>query len=323
MPESYTLRILVIDGDPNGVKIISRMNWTGLGIAFPRHKWEEVKKREELGRTGVYVLRGYDESEDSDDDRPTIYIGQGDTGSRINHHYSNKDFWDWAIVFVAERNDLNRAHVTWLEYGLIRRANEAGRCNLDNGALPSEPSLSEADKADIEAFLSEMLQILPLVNLHVFEKIEPVAKPALIEVSVSGNDLEESTDRDQDEDVVVVPARISNDEYKERFERTFFGRDGAEAGWHAIRISGGKLQQIKYLAIYQGQPESKITHYAPVDRIEPYGDSGKYRLVFSDPPTKIEKPIPFGNAPSGTMQGPRYTTLKKLMSADTLMALWD
>lgn len=55
MPESYTLRILVIDGDPNGVKIISRMNWTGVGIAFPRHKWKEVKEREELSRTGVYV----------------------------------------------------------------------------------------------------------------------------------------------------------------------------------------------------------------------------------------------------------------------------
>lgn len=272
------------------------------------------------------LLRGYDESEGSDDDRPTIYVGQGDTGSRINHHYSDKDFWDWAIVFVAERNDLNRAHVTWLEYGLIRRASEARRCNLDNGVLPSEPSLSEADKADTEAFLNEMLQILPLVNLHVFEKIEPVAKPTLIEVSVSDNDPEERADWDQDddaEDVIVAPARISNDEDKERFEHTFFGWDGAEAGWHAIRISGGKLQQIKYLAIYQGQPESKITHYAPVDRIEPYGDSGKYRLVFSDPPTKIEKPILFGNAPSGTMQGPRYTTLRKLNSAETLMDLWD
>ena len=39
MAEPFTIRIFVPDGDPEGVRIIDRMNWTGTGIAFPRGSW--------------------------------------------------------------------------------------------------------------------------------------------------------------------------------------------------------------------------------------------------------------------------------------------
>jgi hypothetical protein len=29
MPDPFTIRILVPDGDPEGVRLIDRMNWTG------------------------------------------------------------------------------------------------------------------------------------------------------------------------------------------------------------------------------------------------------------------------------------------------------
>ncbi len=77
---------------------------------------------------------------------------------------------------------------------------------------------------------------------------------------------------------------------------------------------GGMLPKIKYIAAYQSQPISAITHVAPVARIEPYGDTGKYKLIFSEPAKAITR-IPFGDAPSGFMQGPRYTTYEKLMTA--------
>jgi hypothetical protein len=63
-----------------------------------------------------------------------------------------------------------------------------------------------------------------------------------------------------------------------------------------------------------------ITHVAPVASIEPYGDSGKYKLIFSEP-AKTIGPVPFGNAPSGTMQGPRYTTYERLQKAKTVSDL--
>lgn len=51
--------------------------------------------------------------------------------------------------------------------------------------------------------------------------------------------------------------------------------------WYSIRISGGMLEKIKYIAVYQKAPVSAVTHYAPVNRIEPYGEDGKYKLIFS------------------------------------------
>ena len=77
------------------------------------------------------------------------------------------------------------------------------------------------------------------------------------------------------------------------------------------------LDKIKYIAAYQTLPVSAITHYAPVDRIEPYGESGKHKLIFSEKAEPLG-PIPYGDAPPGAMQGPRYTTFSRLKSAKKL-----
>ena len=92
--------------------------------------------------------------------------------------------------------------------------------------------------------------------------------------------------------------------------------------WHAIRISGGMLEKIKYIAGYQTSPVSAITHYAPVEKNEPYGDNNKYKVIFSQPAQPLDKPIPYGNASSGSMQGSRYTSFSKLTTANTLSDLF-
>ena len=60
MAEPFTIKIFVPDGDPEGVRIIDRMNWTGVGIAFPRTEWRKVMNRSEFCKTGVYILVGVD-----------------------------------------------------------------------------------------------------------------------------------------------------------------------------------------------------------------------------------------------------------------------
>jgi hypothetical protein len=86
-------------------------------------------------------------------------------------------------------------------------------------------------------------------------------------------------------------------------------------------MSGGMTQKIKYIAAYQTDPVSAITHIAPVAHIEPYGDNGKYQLLFSEPAKPIG-PVPLGDAPSGSMQVPRYTTRVKLQAAKTVSDLF-
>ena len=109
---------------------------------------------------------------------------------------------------VPKGNALNRAHITWLEQALLQHAKLANRCHLDNATQPKEPSLSESDRADTEGFLREMLRILPLLGVRVFEKPTPVVTPDAQSLSPSNV---ASTDS---RDTVVVPA-----------PRTWFLRD--------------------------------------------------------------------------------------------------
>ena len=63
----------------------------------------------------------------------------------------------------------------YLEAKLIARALETKRCKLDNGNAPALPSLSEADIADMEEFLAQMLLIYPVVGVSVFQRPESAA----------------------------------------------------------------------------------------------------------------------------------------------------
>jgi len=302
MIKPYTIRLFIPDGSPDSLKVIDKMNWTGIGLDIARESWQKHRTREELERAGVYILLGYQEGEDL----PTLYIGQGDgVRSRIDAHEKKKDFWDKVLVFVSSNNGLNRAHITWLEWALIQRAQDVKRCRLENSVTPAEPILTEAEKSDTLVFLNEILSILPLVDLRVFEHpkiIKPSAQPKGLSSSNTKINL----------DTIVVPAN------QEGFEKVFLG----EHCWYAIRISAGKLKDIKYIAAYQTAPMSAVTHLAEVDSIEPYGDRGKYKINFKSPAKSIT-PIPSADAPAGCMQGPRYANHQLLNQAKKLVEIFD
>lgn len=163
----FSIRIFLPHGTPEGLRIIDKSNWTGCGVVCPRPLFQESKEREEFSRTGVYVLVG--PSEQGDD--PMLYIGEGDpVGPRLEQHHSKKDFWTWLVCFTSKDGTLNKAHVQHLEARLIELAREAKRADLENATSPKLPSLSEAERADAESFLADMLSIFPLVGLSAFEK---------------------------------------------------------------------------------------------------------------------------------------------------------
>jgi len=164
----FSIRIFVANGDPDGLRIIERSNWNGRAMVFPRPLLPEVKKREEFGRTGVYLLLGPRE----DGEGELLYIGEGDpVRPRLENHFSKKDFWNRSVFFVTgQEGALNKAHVQYLEARLIELAHGAKRMSLDNQNQPNRPTLNEADQADMEVFLGHMLQILPLLGISAFEK---------------------------------------------------------------------------------------------------------------------------------------------------------
>ena len=299
MPNPYTIRLFVPDGDPNSIKIIDKMNWTGIGLEISRDAWNKQKHRKELEQAGIYILFGYQEG----DDLPTIYVGQGDgVKTRIESHEKHKEFWDKVLVFVSSNGGLNRAHITWLEWALIQHAKNADRCRLDNNATPNEPVLTESEKADTQEFLNELLSILPLVEVKVFEE------PKKIRVGI---DSQVSKTQKGALNTIIVPAQ------EEGFNSVFIGMNC----WYAIRIGGGKLKDIKYIAVYQTSPISSVTYFAEVESIEPYGEGGKYKLNFVAPATPIG-PIVTGKAKPGVLQSPRYTSYEKLISAKEILDLF-
>jgi hypothetical protein len=142
-----------------------------------------VKQRVELNQTGVYLLLGPRD----DGEGEMLYLGEGDpVRPRLESHYAQKDFWTRAVCFVAAPGQLNKAHVQFLEANLVRLAKATKRMPLDNGNAPAEPTLSEADRADMLVFLSNMLGMLPVLGVQAFEQAPPAAAVAATLLTCKG-----------------------------------------------------------------------------------------------------------------------------------------
>lgn len=175
MIKPYSIKIFLPGGDPDGLRTIEKSNWSGAGIVTPRALMAEAKTRQEFDRTGVYILVG----PPMESGLPRVYVGEGDPiKQRLDQHASKKDFWQTCIAFTSKDDNLNKAHVQYLESRLITLATHAKRCVLDNGNAPTLPSLSEADVADAEGFLAEMMLCFPVLGLSVFSAAAPFQKSA-------------------------------------------------------------------------------------------------------------------------------------------------
>ena len=164
-PKPFTIRIFLAQGKAEGLKIIWPSHWSGRGLAFPKTAFPEIKHRREFSAPGVYVLVGPSEEADI----PHIYIGEADEiGTRLETHVAETDFWTWVMFFVSNDGSLNKAGAKYIEHKLYKMAKQGQRALLEQNT-PQDVTLSESDEADAESFLSEMLNIFPLVGLDAFE----------------------------------------------------------------------------------------------------------------------------------------------------------
>jgi hypothetical protein len=164
-----TLQLYFVDGKPDGMLTAEVFNWSGHILVFPRTKVSAALSRTEASFTGIYILVG------EQDDDTLAYIGEGENmRDRLANHDIRKDWWSKAVMVTSAGNKLNKAHVKYLESRLVQEARRIGRALLDNGNTPLQPSLSEAEQANMESFLDTLLMVLPALRVDLFiEKARP------------------------------------------------------------------------------------------------------------------------------------------------------
>lgn len=163
-----TIRIFLVDGEPDGMRTAEIMNWTGKAIQVPRAVVQRAyAEREEMSCTGIYVLEGTDPEAAP---RRRVYVGEADCiGARAQQHLRGKDFWSSLIAVVSKDENLTKAHARYLETRLLQEVTDAGTCVMDNEQLPSDPPhLPESDLADMEAFYANAKMLITTLGLDLF-----------------------------------------------------------------------------------------------------------------------------------------------------------
>lgn len=161
-----TIRQFLIDGQADGRWISELSNWTGKAYKIPRTYINQCSDRKDLSNTGVYFLFGRNDETDAEQ----VYIGEAENIlNRLKQHLSEKDFWTECVVFISKDNNLNKAHIKYLENHLYILAKESKRYEVINSNVPAEASISEMDRAEMDEFIDNMRLILGVLGHKILE----------------------------------------------------------------------------------------------------------------------------------------------------------
>ena len=161
------ITLYLIDGDANGRIMCELSNWSGKAYKIPRNLIKKSEDRDDLNNTGVYILFGKDESENN-----MAYIGEAENiKQRLLQHLTQKEFWNEVIVFISKDNNLNKAHIKYIEGRLYEIASETDRYKLENSTKPTKSSISEPDQAEMEEFIDNLRLLVNTLGHKIFDSI--------------------------------------------------------------------------------------------------------------------------------------------------------
>lgn len=242
-----TLELFFIDGKPDGMLTAEVFGWTGHILVAPRTRLPEALKRKESSYTGVYILLGEQEEE------PLAYIGEGENiANRIKSHDAKKDWWTRVALITSAANNLHKAHVQYLEARLVKEGITASNIKLENNTNPSLPSLSEAAQANMEAFIEQLLMVLPAVRVDLFtskakpdkpeanEKYLPVKESPVFELTLKKEGIK-ATAILEDGEFVVQKGSLARSTYiGDRSEKSYYWKHHDKLVEQGILVDQGK-----------------------------------------------------------------------------------
>ncbi len=156
MAISKKLETIYHNGQPDGIRSIRRNLSTMTVYVIPRPLLAEAKNISGINRPGIYYLIN-----ESDDNKITqIYVGQTRNGiARLDDHNRSKDFWNKAIMFLAESKTFTLDMISGLEKFAIMKAQESKRYKVENTVVPKY-EIDEYDLASVEEIYDEIQFIM-------------------------------------------------------------------------------------------------------------------------------------------------------------------
>ena len=251
MSGGRTIQLFLVDGTPAGLRKATIHGWTGTVFVSGDSAFGALTAREEVDRGGIYILVGPDPDGTG---RSRAYIGSANSVSeRIRQSAAKRDFWETAYAVVTSDDDLSKGHAEYLEARLIEIAMETGRIVLDNGTQPAidRRRLPEADRANMEQFLTNLRVILPVVGL---DMLKP--QPKIMRQSELGAKPSPPVE-------TVFEIRHRSGVWAEAIEEEgeFVVLEGSEA------LTGSAMQHTSYSALKNSLIEEGTLVRGPTDRL--------------------------------------------------------
>jgi len=153
---SKKLETIYHNGQPDGIRSMRRSLSTMTTYVIPRPLLGEAKDISGIKRPGIYYLI----NEDEDNNIAQIYIGQTRNGIiRLDDHNRSKDFWNKAIMFLAESRTFTLDMISGLEKFAIIKAQAAKRYRIENSVIPKY-EIDEYDLVSVEEIYDEIQFIM-------------------------------------------------------------------------------------------------------------------------------------------------------------------
>lgn len=156
MAISKKLETIYYNGQPDGIRSIRRHLSTMTTYVIPRPLLAEAKKISNTNRPGIYYLI----SENDNNKIAQLYVGQTRNGIiRLDDHNRLKDFWNKAIMFLADSKTFTLDMISGLEAYAINKATDAKRYKVENTVNPKY-EIDEYDLPLIEEVYEEIRFIM-------------------------------------------------------------------------------------------------------------------------------------------------------------------
>lgn len=165
MATSKILEIIYHNGKPDGIRSIRKNLSTMTTYVIPRSLLAEAKSISGTNRPGIYYL-----IQESDDNRiAQIYVGQTRNGvGRLDDHNRQKDFWNKAILFLAESKTFTLDMISGLEKFAMIKAQEAKRYKVENAVVPKY-EIDEYDLFSVEEIYKEIRFIMETLGYKMYD----------------------------------------------------------------------------------------------------------------------------------------------------------